>query len=265
MARYNSPFYFIEGSVLKKLLLIPLYTTSLSALVSIAPVDIGSKPGFSGNVSGAISSKSGNTEKDEYSLATRLQYDQGSDYLIWGRFAYNYGKSEGVKNEDNLYAHLRVIHTFYYEDWNWEAFVQSEMDKFKDIKERSLGGADLRWRFVNTTEIGRGYAGIGALSERVRYTNTGLNPNEINTRLNTYIAYTQTFGLSASRFSYVGYYQPRFDDCGDFVSSQNLELIVPIYGQFNLSLSAKYLYDSRPPVGVEKTDTAYRTALVWEF
>lgn len=240
-------------------------STSLFALVSIAPVDIGSKPGVSGNVSGSFSSKSGNTQKDEYSLGMRLQYDQGSDYLTWGTFTYDYGKSNGTKNEDKIYAHLRYIHALDASgDWTWELFLQSEQDKFKDINERSLAGAGGRWRFMDSQEWGKGYAGMGGFAEKIDYSHTELNPNEQNSRLNSYVALTKSF-ISGSKVSYIGYFQPKFNETSDYVSSQSAELILPIVGQLNLSLSAKYLYDSRPAVGVDKRDTAYLTSLLWQF
>lgn len=234
------------------------------ALVSIAPVDIGEKPGVSGNVSGSFSSKSGNTEKDEYSLGARLQYDEGEQYVVWGTLAYDYGKSEGVKNEDKTYAHLRYIRALSGDAWCGELFVQTEQDEFKDINNRSLVGAGVRWRFFDSAEWGKGYAGLGAMYERITYDTSTVNPDEDNNRLNSYIAYTKKF-MTASKVSYVGYYQPKLDEGSDYVTTQTVELIVPIYGKLNLSLSANYAYDSRPPVGVKKKDTAYMTTLVWEF
>lgn len=237
----------------------------LLALVSIAPVDIGSDPGFSGNVSGSLSAKSGNTDKKEYLLGFRVQYDQGEDYLVWGTFSYNYGKNAGVKNENKIYGHVRAIYALEEEnDWCGELFVQLQQDEFKDINKRSIEGAGVRWRFLDSDECGQGYAGVGGIFERIDYSHPLINPSENNRRINSYIAYTKNFSVS-SKLSYVGYYQPKFRDSADYVTSQTVELIVPIYGKLNLSLLAKYLFDNRPPVGVEKKDTAYLTNLVWEF
>jgi len=241
-----------------------LAATPLLALVSIAPVDIGEKPGFSGNVSGAFGSKNGNTEKEEYAFAARLQYDEGSRYVAWGTLSYDYGTSEGVKNEDRTYAHLRTIHALSGRAWCAELFAQTEQDAFKDINNRSLVGAGLRWRFFDSAEWGRGYAGAGGMYESVRYAHATLNPDEENGRLNAYVAWTKRF-LSDSKVSYVGYYQPRFDEASDYVTTHTAELIVPVYGRLNLSLAASYAYDSRPPEGIGKKDTAYTTTLVWEF
>jgi putative salt-induced outer membrane protein YdiY len=248
-----------------RVLLLFLYLISTShALVSIAPVDIGAKPGLSGNLSGSVSGKSGNTEKEEYALGGRLQYDEGSRYVVWGVLTYEYGTSEGVKNEDKTYAHLRYIRALYDGDWCGELFVQTEQDSFREINDRSLAGAGARWRFFDSQEWGRGYAGLGVFFEKVAYSHDTLNPDEHNRRLNSYIAYTKRF-MAASKVSYIGYYQPRFGEYDDFVALQSLELIVPVYGKLSLSLAFTYDYDSRPPAGVEKRDTAYKTALFWEF
>lgn len=246
------------------LFLSTLLSSSLFALVSIAPVDIGSKPGMSGNVSGSFSSKSGNTEKDEYTLGLRLQYDEGERYLAWGTVNYDYGESQGTKNEDRTYAHVRYIHNLREREWCGELFVQTERDEFKDINDRSLVGAGMRWRFFNSSGWGRGYAGLGGFYETIDYAHPALNPEEENERANLYIAYTKSFA-QASKLSYVGYYQPKFDDGSDYVSSQTLELIVPVYGTLNLSLTAAYNYDSRPPAGIKKKDTAIKTSLVYNF
>ncbi len=247
------------------LIMVLVVSQSLFALVSIAPVDIGSKKGLSGNISGSLSSKSGNTQKDEYSIGTRLQYDQGETYLVWGVLTYDYGESKGTKNEDKTYVHLRYLHALDLSgDWTWEAFVQSEQDKFKDINERSVAGVGGRWRFFNSPEWGKGYAGLGGMAEKIDYSHSALNPSEHNNRLNSYIAYTKNFE-TGSKLSYIGYYQPKFSDASDYVASQSAELILPIVSQLSLSVSAKYQYDSRPAVGIEKRDTALQTSLLWQF
>lgn len=240
------------------------YCTSVLALVSIAPVDIGSKPGLSGSISTSISSKRGNTVKDEYSFGGRIQYDEAIDYLIWGTLTYNYGESFGVKNEDKLYGHLRGMHNTRVDDLNSEIFLQSEQDTLRDIKGRSVVGANLRWRFLNSTEWGKSYLGVGALKEEISYSHSLDNPHENNSRINIYAAYTKKISAT-SKITYIGYYQPKFKDSKDYVASQTFELIIPIYGSLHLNTSAKYLKDTTPPLSVKKEDTAISTALLWEF
>lgn len=261
---YNYDSISCKGHMLHALFFLFL-STSLFGLVTIAPIDIGIKPGLSGNISGSLSSKNGNTQKDEYSLGVRAQYDQGSDYVTWGALTYDYGKSNGIKNEDKIYAHLRYIHAIdEQKTWTSEFFIQTERDRFKDINERSLIGAGARLRFLNSDEWGKAYAGAGAMLEKIDYTHPEINPNEKNSRLNSYLAWTQTFP-NTTKLSFLGYFQPKISDSSEYVTLQTLELIVPIYGKLNLTLTAKYSYDSLPPVNVKKTDSAYVTSLLWSF
>lgn len=241
-----------------------LFTHPLFALVDIAPVEIGEKAGFSGNITGSLATKRGNTDKDDYSAGVKLQYDESERYVTWGVLSYDYGKSSGVKNEDKTYAHLRYIQRLRGEDLCGELFVQTEQDRFKSINNRSLAGAGVRWRFFNSKEWGKGYFGLGGFYEYINYSDTTINPTEENGRLNSYVAYTKSF-LSASKISYVGYYQPKLDESSDFVTLQSLELLVPVYEKLSLSFSVELDYDSRPPVGIKKRNTAQKTALSWRF
>lgn len=241
-----------------------LISPSLFALVSIAPVDIGSKPGWSGNINGSIGSKSGNTEKDEYSLGTRIQFDEGENYLTWGTLTYDYATTRNVKNEDKLYAHLRYLHLIDHAEWVGELYAQTERDQIRDISERTLGGGGIRWRIFNSSEYGKGYAGLGAFAESVRYSHSQINPDENNQRLNSYLAYTKQFD-NGPKFSYVGYYQPRFDKTSDYVSLQTVELLFPLYGKLNLALTAQYNYDSHPAIGIRSEDTVFKTSFVFGF
>lgn len=241
-----------------------LFVSAASALVVVAPVDIGSAPGVSGNIIGSIGSRSGNTDKDEYSLGTRLQYDQGEEYLVWGDFRYRYGEARGQKNEDNAYAHVRYIHALISPDWNVELFAQLQQDRFRNIQERSLIGGNTRWRFFNESDKQKGYAALGVMNEQIRYLQPHINPAEDNTRINSYIAYTLTFA-TASKFNYLGYYQPKTNDLNDYITTHTLELLVPLYGPLHLNVRGNYAYDSNPPVNVYKKDTAFTTSLSYQF
>lgn len=241
-----------------------LFASTASALVAVAPVDIGAKPGVSGDIIGSIGSRSGNTEKDEYSLGARLQYDQGEDYLVWGDFRYRYGEARGQKNEDNAYAHIRYIHTLISPDWNFELFGQLQQDRFRDIQERSLVGGNTRWRFFNESDKEKGYAALGVMNEQIRYLQPLINPTENNTRINSYIAYTLTFA-AGSKFNYLGYYQPKTNDLNDYITTHTLELLVPLYGPLNLNVRGNYAYDSNPAVNVFKKDTTISTSLSYKF
>jgi putative salt-induced outer membrane protein YdiY len=246
------------------LFVLPLLISSSFALVSIEPVDIGDTPGLSGTLSGSFNAKSGNTEKEEYAAGVRMQYDEGSRYVTWTSATYEYGESADVKNEDRLYAHWRYIHALTDTTFCGELFAQVEEDDFKNINNRSLGGAGVRWRFFNSKAWGKGYAGLGLFGERIRYLDSSVNPDEAHERYNSYIAYTKAF-MERSKFSYVAYYQPRVDRTEDAVTVHSAQLQIPVFGKLDLMVTLDWSYDSRPPIGVEKVDRAYATSLMWAF
>ncbi|MCW8894575.1 DUF481 domain-containing protein [Sulfurimonas sp.] len=251
---------------MKLLILITLITTQyLFALVSIAPVEIGAKPGLSAEVEAGLETKRGNTDKDNYKASIRATYDENSSYVMWGELSGEYGKSNGVEDTNKAFSHVRYIHALTdNENLRYELFGQLENDDFRNIKSRVLGGAGLRYKIFNSQEKGKGYAGFGGFYEGIRYTNPLIDPAEDNTRLNSYLAYSIGFNNKAS-FSCTLYYQPKTNDFSDYVQSSELELKLNIFEELYLKFNASWNVDSKPPVGVEKSDFVQTTSFVFNF
>jgi len=60
-----------------------LFSTSLFAVVQIAPNEVGLRPGLSGKVQLAINTQRGNTDKDEYNVGGLFSYDNNRAYVTW--------------------------------------------------------------------------------------------------------------------------------------------------------------------------------------
>lgn len=249
---------------MKLLVIFFFYVLSAEALITIAPVDIGSKPGLSGGVKGSFATKRGNTVSDEYSAGVRIQYDNNNSYVIWSDISLSYAKASGVTNTNKTYAHIRYIHTlaFFDKNLNWETFMQSQTDKFTKIQKRLLAGVGLRYH-SNMQEYGNIYFGVGAFAEHIKYT-TNVDPSEDNVRLNIYIAYKNKLTNNV-RVSYIGYYQPRVDIFSDTIFSNSAELRVKIYKQLSINFELTYNQDTKPAVGVEKYDFSQKTSFVYDF
>ena len=236
---------------------------SAQAIITIAPVDIGQKPGKSGMFKGSFETKRGNSDVDIYSAGLRLQYDNNESYLIWSDFTFSYGKSSGVTNTNKTYAHLRYIHHLYEKkSIDWETFIQSETNEFTNVKHRYLCGAGMRF-FSEKKHWGKLHLGVGAFYEDISYT-TIIDPTEKNLRVNTYLAYTNNF-TKESYLSYVFYYQPKADALKDYILSNGLELNILIYKQFYLNFVFFYDYDSMPAIGVKKEDISQKTSFLYKF
>lgn len=239
-----------------------ILTQNLFALVSIAPVEIGENPGLNGEVSLSLETKSGNTDKESYSASAKVAYDNNVSYVTWAEVSGEYGESEGTKDTNKAFSHLRYIHTTYFDDLKAEAFAQLQSDEFRLIRSRLLGGAGVRYKLFSLFGKDKGYLGLGAFHESITYSSN--DPDEENVRLNTYFAYTVNINES-SQFSYTFYYQPKVDIFSDYVQSHEAQLKVKIYKQLSLRLSVTYDFDSKPPMSVKKKDFTQKTSLVFEF
>ncbi|MBU1643264.1 DUF481 domain-containing protein [bacterium] len=243
--------------------LILFISTSLFAVVQIAPNEVGLRPGVAGTLSASNNTQRGNTDKDEFDLSAFISYDNNRSYVTWLDFSYAYGQVSGTENENKAFAHYRFLHTLYKPSLNWELFIQNEGDDFRNIQRRLLGGGGLRWRFYEGDDFGRIYVGLGAYYEYLNYT-TQVDPSEHNTRVNSYLSYTKKFGKDA-RVSLGVYYQPKINDWSDYYLNEAASLFIYIYGQLFVNIELSLAYDSRPGIGIYKSDFQQITSIGWTF
>jgi len=248
----------------KSLFLLALFSTStLFAVVQIAPNEVGLRPGIAGQITASNNTQRGNTDKDEFDISATVGYDNNRSYVTWIDLSYAYGQAAGIKNENRAYAHYRFIHTLYSPAWNWEVFVQNEGDDFRSIQRRLLGGGGLRWRFYEGGSFGRIYFGLGAYYEHLLYT-TQVDPVERNYRVNSYLAYTKKFGQDA-RVSLGAYYQPRMNSWSDYYFNQAATLWISVYRELFVQIDLMHSHDSSPAIGVYKTDFKQTASIGWKF
>ena len=246
-----------------KLLLLLVFMISFAhAIITIAPVEIGAKPGLSGKLSASLQTKRGNTDKDEYSGGLRIQYDSNTTYLFWGDIIGSYGEASGSTNTNKFYTHLRYLNKLNKDSLTAEVFVQSEGNEFTNVKYRRLAGGGLRYKFSESS-FGKFFIGAGAFFEQIRYTSE-IDPDESNVRINSYISYTKEFG-DKSKVAYVGYYQPNTEDFEDIVISNGLELKIHVVEKLYITLQVYYDVDTKPAIGIEESDFTQKTLFLWEF
>lgn len=231
-------------------------------VVSIAPVEIGKSSGVSGVAELSVANSRGNTEKDEYKAALKVQYDAAA-YVTWAEASMNYAQASGVKNTNKTYTHLRYIHTLLEKkELNYELFAQSQTDEFTKVKHRLLGGGGLRYHIFDKM-VGKLFVGGGVFYEFINYT-TAIDPKENNVRANLYISYAKDLAAD-SKIGYVGYYQPKLSNFRDYIVTNALELQVHIYQKFFTSIKVSYNFDSKPAIGVKKDDFTQTTSIVYKF
>ncbi len=234
------------------------------AIVSMESIHT-SKPkkGFSGNVELSISNSSGNTEKEEYSLGSRLQWhqDEMTDFLL---LSADYAKSSGVKSSDNAFAHLRHIQQFY-PSVAWEAYLQVEKDQFARLEYRGLTGGGLRFTLFEEENIGAVFFGLGAYYSEERiddsYADAG---TETLWRGNSYLLLKYQLNPDTVLMS-TTYYQPASGNPDDYRLLEQAALKVKLTDLLSLLLSYDLRFDSEPPLGVKKRDATFKTSFSLEF
>ncbi len=238
-----------------------LLVTYLEAIITIKPVVIGEKAGFSGNVEGSFQTKRGNTEKDEYRLGVKAQYDNNQSYVTFIDLIGVYGEASGERNTNKTYLHTRFIHTLQ-GALNYELFFQSETNEFTSVDKRRVVGAGVRYHFMDSN-WGNLFFGLGTYYENISYT-TEFDSDENNIRINAYLAYSKDFSPTVS-LSYVGYYQPKVDKINDYIMSNAMSLKVSIYKQLSLKFKLFYDVDSTPAKGREKIDFTQVSSFSYDF
>ena len=246
---------------MKYLIILILSVINLFALVSISPVEIGDNPGYSAILNGALNTKRGNTDSDNYTTGIKLSYDNNKSYLMWSEFDYSYGEASRVKNANSTFMHLRYIHKIE-QRLDWEVFVQLQSNEFTKVDERFLTGGGLRIH-INRESYGNLYFGFGAFYEYLNYS-TRVDSKENNIRGNFYIAYKKEF-TQDSEFSYMAYYQPKTGDISDYIISNALELKMQIYEKLYISFLINYNKDAKPAQGVKRSDFSQTTSFLYKF
>lgn len=234
------------------------------AIVSMEGVHT-SKPkeGFSGNVELSVSNSSGNTEKEEYSLGSRLQWHQGAstDFLL---LSADYAKSAGIKSSDKAFAHLRHIQQFY-PTLAWEAYLQIEKDQFARLEYRGLVGGGLRFTLYEVENSGSIFFGLGAYHSEERIDNSYADAGtETLWRGNNYLLLKYQLNPDTALMS-TTYYQPASGNPDDYRMLEQAALKVKLTELLSLVVSYNLRFDSDPPLGVEKRDATFKTSFSLEF
>jgi len=243
------------------LLTLILFTQSLFALISITPVEIGTKAGVHGFTELSLQTQRGNTDKDNYQGALKVIYDNNTTFVTWVEISAKYGETNKVEDTNNAYLHFRYIYALSPEYLRVELFTQLQKDKFQLIKHKEINGLGLRVQLSHIFNSGNGYFGIGGFSEAINYSD---NTYKHNIRLNSYLTYQMQIN-EKSELSYSFYYQPLYNNLSNTVTTHAFALKVEIYKELFLQLKATYNLDTTPAVSVKKENFTQNTSFIFNF
>lgn len=220
--------------------------------------------GLMGNLSFYISSKTGNTNIQEFGVDGRINYKGESYYSIiiaQGEYGWNKG---------NEFSNQALLHLRYLKDLSSnikaETYGQINYNKSRLLLFRYLGGAGLRVTAISDTlmslDLGSSYM---YEYENLDLDKTAKHPSETyHHRWSNYISFSSSLSDN-SRLSIVIYAQPRLDDFNDIrVLSEN-NLGVSLTNKLSLTLNFSVRFDNQAPDGVRDIDTNTKVGFTIKF
>lgn len=235
------------------------------AQVNIEQYRVGTeKTGYSGRISAAVSTRSGNVD------VTTLDLEHRSDLAGDGIRTFlvargEYGWQGGNRYSDEALAHLRHIRGTGGRVQP-EAFIQADYNHKRLLTSRELAGAGVRIGIMGG-ERGTLWWGTAIMGEHEKYDLPAgaLHPGEETVgRWSNYLTGRLALGGHAD-IALTGYIQPRLDAMDDLRVLNESVLSVVAVGELSVTVTFRLRYDSDPPDGVDEMDTTLKTGISLTF
>lgn len=216
--------------------------------------------GFSVRAGVDLSDRSGNVDLTELGIDANIRFRRGpqSTLLI---FKGDYGWQAGTQFSNEGLAHLRYTHGLN-ATLALETFAQSDYNEARLLDARWLAGAGMRASVVDSERVGL-HVGTAYMYEveDLDLPPEATHPDHTEvSRWSSYLGVRWRVGDHAA-LSATGYIQPRFDAFEDVRVISSGSLDTKITGALSLTLGYSVRHDSRPPDGIESTDSKLSTGL----
>ncbi len=239
----------------------PQYATSQ---VNIEKMRVEDPEGLSFTLSSNFAFRTGNIKRYDLGLSTRLDYKKNQRHIfILGNIGY--GESRGQTYRNRSFAHIRFMHTVA-RFLTTEIFGQIENDEFTLLQIRVLGGVGFRLPYIKQENFAI-YQGTSLMFEheqldidRVSDHPESITANRWNNYLNVRLKLNDTIS-----FFNTGYFQPRFDDFGDYRILLDSGLRFDFSSSFSFTTGLNLRYDSKPPNSLEPLDLDVRNGFLLQF
>jgi hypothetical protein len=204
-----------------------------------------------------VSGKTGNKEQIGTAAEVRATLKTAQDMLQFYS-AYNRQVSEGAKSADQFKAGVDYQNNFKGR-YSWYLRDEGGFDRVKDVELYNVAGAGMGYDFIK--EPKQTLTGRFGLSFRYEGYRSPLTEDVKSAGLDIGLNSDMQFGDSrlVTRIAYV----PTFEDFANYRLSHESYYQIPLaHPAWKLRLGVSNEYNSLPPRGVEKLDTAYFTRLV---
>ncbi|MCD6060194.1 MAG: hypothetical protein K0R03_436 [Moraxellaceae bacterium] len=214
--------------------------------------------GGRGSISAALDGRSGNTDRENYTVGGRLDY-RARDTDMFILTEHSRAKAYDQEIEDSSWAHAHYRDEFQH-GLAAEAFLDARKDDFQLLDSRLQLGFGARFTLAYEQDVRAVYAGIGALHEWEEQAQV----DEHYWRLNSYFVYKRQINEQL-RGMFNLYYQPSFDDGSDFLVTAETALLIKLATHLDLKTGVRWMYDGEEPPGIDEDDTRYITSLSLHF
>lgn len=215
--------------------------------------------GVQASINAMVALATGNTEYFQLGVGGRTDWRRGEDLVfVVGQFDFS-------SAEDDVFVDEGHVHARYNHDYGpvivYEVFGQLERNSQQLLDTRALLGTGVRLRLVDEPLYGFAL-GTTPMFEYERLTEAAAEPDASVARWSNYASVRAALSETAS-VTAVGYAQPRFGNLEDvrFLSQATLEVGVTRW--LRLRMRANLRHDTRPPVGVERTDFSLSNGFVF--
>ncbi len=220
--------------------------------------------GFRLTLGDDLAAQTGNSDLIEVGGQTRLDYRNARHY------AFLVGNVRYGKQGDRVFKNRAFLHLRYNYELTRpviaEAFGQLEEDAFTRLQLRTLLGAGVRLRLVETDAAGL-YLGSSVMLEHERLdpAKVIVHPDRVTApRWSNYVSLQFMFGEKVSLVNTL-YMQPRFDAFDDYRILDEAEFSILITEHLGITIAFYLRHDSLPPDGVESLDVSLRNGFSLSF
>jgi hypothetical protein len=220
--------------------------------------------GFSGAVEGAADWRTGNTGLLLLSESGLARYRTG-DHLVFLVERAEFGLQAGEDFVNKNFEHLR----YRFEAWDLvglETFAQHDSDEFRRLALRVLWGAGPRFRLFGSRN-GDLFLGVAYMLEFERLSEgpeADSGDEKLSHRLSSYLAAT-FFQDAPVGGGLAVYAQPRLDWMTDVRVLVDAEIVVKASDSLAFKTAFSATWDSEPPDGLDRLDTALKSGVVFRF
>jgi hypothetical protein len=215
-----------------------------------------------GEVKGGLELQRGNVDITSFDLDILVHYKKKKHHIFL-QSKNSQGQQDDKKFKNNSFIHLR---------WTWmtwdiiglELFTQLQQDEFKSLKIRQLNGGGFRAEVLKRKDFSLSL-GTGVMLD---YEEVAEKEKSSFFRSTSYLTLIKYFDKKKNNLTlFTLYYQPLFINVNDYRINLEANVRTILISSWNIFVdnSINYLYDTKPPEGINTNDLIIKTNITYTW